>query len=164
MPPAPQARRDRWSAAGLAALALAYLVANRGHALDTLAAPGPGVFPLLAGVALLLVAIWQLVGAGTPKSSPAALLPGPGCPAGPAPAAPPHRAPLAMTGVLVAYAASIGVLGFLAASAALVVVAARLMGAREWWRPVLLAVVVVIATHLVFATWLGVPLPPGRLR
>jgi putative tricarboxylic transport membrane protein len=155
MPPASQARRDRWSAAGLAALALAYLVANSGHALDTLAAPGPGVFPLLAGVALLLVTIWQLVGTATSKSPPAAA---------PATTVPLHRAPLAMTGVLVAYAAGIGVLGFLASSAALVFVAARLMGARGWWQPVLLAVGVAIAIHVVFAVWLGVRLPPGRLR
>jgi hypothetical protein len=150
-------RGDRWSAAGLAVLALAYLAVNRGHALDTLAAPGPGVFPLLAGVALLLVAISQLVGPAGPAPPRPEASPG-------SAARPRHGIPLAMIGVLVAYTASLGALGFLAASAALVVVTARLMGARGWWRPTLLALGVVAAIHLVFARWLGVALPGGHFR
>ena len=50
------ASRDRRLALGLAALALLYLAAGRRYPLDTLAAPGPGVFPVAAGAALLLVA------------------------------------------------------------------------------------------------------------
>jgi len=50
--------RDRWSAAGLALLAITYLVVGRRYPLDTLATPGPGVIPLVAGVALLAAAIW----------------------------------------------------------------------------------------------------------
>jgi putative tricarboxylic transport membrane protein len=157
MSPGSPARGDRWSAAGLAVLALAYLAVNRGHPLDTLAAPGPGVFPLLAGVALLLVAIWQLVGPAGPAPPPAEASPA-------RPARRRHGIPLAMIGVLVAYTASLGALGFLAASAALVVVTARLMGARGWWQPTVLALAVVAAIHLVFAVWLGVRLPAGPFR
>ena len=58
------ATRDRWSALGLAALALAYLSAGRQYPLDTLAAPGPGVFPLAAGIALLAAALWMLAAVG----------------------------------------------------------------------------------------------------
>jgi len=57
--PRPAARRDHWSALGLAVLALGYLLAGRRYPLDTLATPGPGIFPLAAGLALLALAVWQ---------------------------------------------------------------------------------------------------------
>jgi hypothetical protein len=56
VPPDPEARRDLLSAAGLAALAVAYLLLNRRYPLDTLATPGPGVFPLAVGVLVLVLA------------------------------------------------------------------------------------------------------------
>jgi hypothetical protein len=152
MPAGPEARRDRWSAAGLAALAVAYLAVNRQYPLDTLAAPGSGVFPLAAGVALLVLAGWQAI---APARGQARGAKGPWRR---------RRAPLLMAGLLVLYAAGLNVLGFLVASFALVLLAARLMGAPDWRRPALLALGVIIATSLVFVAWLGIPLPAGLLR
>jgi putative tricarboxylic transport membrane protein len=142
------ATRDRWSALALAVLAIAYLVAGRPYPLDTLAAPGPGVFPLAAGLALLVVAAWMFVAAGRESASGAA---------GAEAASP--RTPLALAAVLVLFAAALPALGFVLASFALVVVTARLMGLPGWWRPLALGAGVVAATRLVFVTWLGVPLP-----
>jgi hypothetical protein len=142
------ARRDRWSAAGLGLLAVAYLLVGREYPLDTLAAPGPGVFPLAAAIALAVLAAWQLVAAGRHPSAPAA-----------AAAASAQRAPLVMAVALVAYAAALPRLGFLPTSFALVVVAARLMGLPGWWRPGALALGVTAGSRLIFVHWLGVPLP-----
>ncbi|HEU4368410.1 MAG TPA: tripartite tricarboxylate transporter TctB family protein, partial [Methylomirabilota bacterium] len=116
MGPDRHARRDRWCAAGLGLFAVGYLAAGRGYSLDTLAAPGPGVFPLAAGLVLLTVAIWQFAAAGRqrPPDAPAA--------------APRPRTPLVLAGALVLYAAAFPRLGFLVTSFALVFVAARLMG------------------------------------
>ena len=140
-------RRDRWSAAGLAVLALAYLLLGRAYPLDTLASPGPGVFPLAAGLALLALSVWQLVTAGR-ETAPSA------------PADPPRsRAALVMVAVLVVYAAALPRLGFLAPSFVLVLVAARLMGLSGWWRPAALALGVTLACRLIFVSWLRVPLP-----
>jgi Tripartite tricarboxylate transporter TctB family len=150
MSPGAGARRDRWSAAGLAVLAAAYLVANLRYSLDTLAAPGPGVFPLAAGVALLVLAGWQAV---VPARGPDRA----------AEVASRRQNPLLMIGLLGLYAASLGVLGFLPSSFVLVLLAARLMGAPGWMRPAMLALGVTIATWLVFVVWLGVPLPAGWL-
>jgi putative tricarboxylic transport membrane protein len=174
MAPGHEARRDRWSAAGLAVLALAYLGANREYALDTLATPGPGLFPLVTGLALLLAAAWLFAAAGrgapradedTPGAR-AAVAPGPE-PSSPRPASAPaasrRRAALAMAAAVVLYAAVLPVAGFLASSFALVVVAARLMGAPGWWRPIALAAGVCAASHVLFVVWLGVPLPAGWL-
>ena len=139
------ATRDRWSALGLAALALAYLAAGRRYPIDTLATPGPGVFPLAVGLALLASAVWILAAAG--RGAPPA-----GGAAAPAP-------PLALCAALVGYAALVPVVGFLPASFALVVVVARLMGLGGWWRPLALAAGVVAVARVAFVGWLGVPLP-----
>ena len=146
MSPRPAARRDHWSALGLAVLALGYLLASRRYPLDTLATPGPGIFPLAAGLALLGLAVWLLVAAARSAPDPAG--------GGERP-----RAPLVMAAVLVLYAAALPVLGFLLTSFALVIVAARLMGLDDWWRAAALALGVTAASRLLFGTWLGVPLP-----
>ena len=181
--------RERWSAVGLALLALGYLLAARRYPLDTLATPGPGVVPLLAGVALLAVAIWLCVTSGRtgatrvsgrPPSARAGLAdpattiragladPATTIRAGLADPATTIRAGLAdpattkpamLAVALVLYAALLPRLGFIVSSFALIVLAARLMGARGWWRPAALALGVAGAGYWLFARWLGVPLP-----
>jgi hypothetical protein len=157
------ARRDLASAAGLAVLAIAYLVAGRAYPLDTLAAPGPGVFPLAVGVLLLGLAIGQ----GAAALRRAGRQPGSLAPStsGDGPAGEPGASGrvLALTGVLVAYAVAAGLVGFLPASFALVLVSSRLLGARDWLRPALLAGGVTAAAYVIFVLWLAVPLPRGPL-
>ena len=148
------ARRDVTSAAGLAILAVIYLVANRRYALYTLATPGPGVFPLAVGLLTLGLAVCQAVAAL--RAAPAAT------PRGPEEARAGGRV-LALAAVLGAFAFAIGPVGFLTASFALVVVSGRLLGARDWARPTLLAVSVTAAAYALFVLWLGVPLPRGPL-
>ncbi len=142
------ARRDRWSAVGLALLATAYLAAARAYPLDTLAVPGPGVVPLVAGVALLALAAWQFAAARRPAPDDAETA-----------GAPPAWSPLAMVAVLGLYAATLPRLGFLVTSFALVFAAARLMGLGGWWRPATLALGAAGLGRVIFVTWLGVPLP-----
>ena len=148
------ARRDQWTAAGLGLLALAYLAAGRRYPLDTLTTPGPGVFPLAAGLALLALAAWQFLAARrsttAEPSAPAATAPRVGGSA---------WVVLVMSLALALYAAALPVFGFLATSGALVFLAARLMGLPGWWRPGVLALGVTLACRVVFGRWLGVPLP-----
>ena len=148
------ARRDLVSAAGLAVLAIAYLVANRRYALDTLAAPGPGVFPLAVGLSMLGLAVAQAIAAMRTRTA----------------TAPPARADggpggrvLLLVGVLVGYPIAAGAIGFLTASFALVLVSSRLLGARDWLRPAILAAGVTAAAYVIFVIWLSVPLPKGPL-
>jgi Tripartite tricarboxylate transporter TctB family len=148
MRPPSAARRDQWTAAGLGVVALGYLLAGRRYPLDTLATPGPGIFPLAAGLALLALAVWQFLTARRHAGSPTGTS-----------LERPTRAPLIMSVVLGLYAAGLPVLGFVLASFALVFVAARLMGLEGWWRPGALALGVALASRVVFVTWLGVPLP-----
>ena len=146
-----RSRRDQWSAAGLAVLALGYLLAGRQYPLDTLATPGPGIFPLAVGLALLALAIWQLLAGGRRLAAAAA--------ASEADDVGITRAPLIMIAVLVLYAVSLPRLGFTLTSFVLVLVASWLMGLRGWWRPVVLALGVTAVSRLIFGFWLGVPLP-----
>jgi putative tricarboxylic transport membrane protein len=161
--------RNRWSAAGLAVLALAYLLAGRQYPLDTLATPGPGIMPLLAALGLLATAIWLLVVAGSvvagsarPAQTEGGLSETPVAPTRlvePSANSRTRWTALALCAALVLYTALLPRVGFAVSSFALVVVAARLMGAEGWLRPVALALGVAGVAHLLFARWLGVPLP-----
>jgi hypothetical protein len=154
MPHGPGARRDVQSAAGLGLVALAYLVASRRYPLDTLAAPGPGVFPLAAGALALVLAVGQVARALVRgEDAPGARAPGAG-----------GRRLAAMVVLLVAYAAAVGTAGFLASSVVLVFVSSRLLGQPGWLRPAALALGVTAAAWAIFVAWLGVPLPAGVLR
>jgi len=159
MPPEPEARRDLLSAAGLAVVALVYLAAARGYPLDTLAAPGPGVFPLAVGFLLLGLAAGQALAAVRSRRGAVAPAPARGGAGGIA-----SRRVAAMAAVLVGYAGAVGVLGFLTASFALVLVSSRLLGAPGWRGPAALALGVTVAAHAIFVAWLGVRLPTGLLR
>jgi len=142
--------RDRRSAIGLAIFAIAYLLGDRRYPLDTLATPGPGLFPLMAGLALLALAAWQLAAAkqrAQPESTP------------PADERSAIAPPLAMVGLLIVYAALFRIVGFFAASLALVFVSSRLMGLAGWWRPATLALGITAVSQVLFGKWLGVPLP-----
>ena len=143
--------RDRLSAGALAALAVAYLVANRAYPLDTLATPGPGIFPLAAGLLLLGLAAGQAVAA---RRAPRASAPAEGVAT---------SRVVGLTAALVGYALAAGTVGFLAASFALVLFASRLLGAPGWLRPAALALGVTLGAYVLFVAWLGVPLPRGRL-
>ena len=154
----PEARRDLASAAGLAILAVAYLLVNRTHPLDTLATPGPGVFPLAVGVLMLGVAAGQAVAAARarPTVPPSATEPDPREGSS-------RRRGLALTAVLIGYPIAAGMIGFLTASFAVVLASSRLLGAHGWLRPGALALGVIAAVYVIFAVWLGVPLPAGPL-
>jgi hypothetical protein len=70
---------------------------------------------------------------------------------------------MALVAVLIGYPIAAGVVGFLAASFAVVLVSSRLLGARDWIGPVALALGVTAAAYAIFVVWLGVPLPAGPM-
>ncbi|HEY6005495.1 MAG TPA: tripartite tricarboxylate transporter TctB family protein [Anaeromyxobacter sp.] len=165
MEPRAELRRDRLSGAVLLAAAAAYLWMGRGYALDTLADPGPGLFPRAAGLALALLAAAQLVSSSARlrrAASPAAAARDE---AGGPVAGPARRLQVGiLVLLLVAYALVLSAAGFLASTFCLTVACSKLMGARGWSRPIALAAGVLLACHLLFSVWLDVPLPAGFLR
>ena len=159
MPTSPDRRGDLLTAIGLAVAALAYLAASRRYPIDTLAAPGPGVFPLAVGLLLLGLSVGHALRVLSTRTPPAA------DPERNEPAEErAHFRVNALAALLVGYAAAIGTIGFLSASFLLVILSSRLIGAKDWLRPVALALGVTATAHLIFVAWLGIRLPQGLLR
>src|SRR3989442_9233498 len=91
---------------------MAYLLGDRRYPIDTLATPGPGLFPLMAGLALLALAAWQFATAGSRARAPVQ----PASTTLQAVEPPALRPPLVMVGILIVYAALLPLLGFFPAS------------------------------------------------
>jgi putative tricarboxylic transport membrane protein len=145
---------DALSAGGLGLAGIGYLVYGRRYPLDTLAAPGPGLFPTVVGVLLVLLATGLLLSAWITPA-----------PAGQARNDPAGGGrgdrPLLLMAMLGAGVALMPVIGFLASSFVLVVVSSRLLGADDWLRPVALGLAVIAGAYLLFVRWLAIPFPRG---
>jgi hypothetical protein len=160
------ARKELTSGIILALVAGGYLLANAGHALDSLANPGPGVFPLAVGLLLAILAGWQVARAGgrlmaVPRDPGVRL--GVDARQGWGQSTKNERAPFCMVATLALYLIVLGRLGFLSSTFVLVIICSKLMGSRGWGRPIALAFGIVLASYVLFSIWLKVPLPTGYL-
>jgi len=146
-------------------LGAGYLAYNTSYSTDTWNNPGPGVFPLIVGGVLILLAVGQLLqtlrkpgkqddrkGAGFWFQSLRASLSKGG-----------EIKPLILVGVFVIYLLMIRGVGFFISNFVFVVVSSRLMGAKDWARPVALALGVCLFCYLLFEVWLKLSLPRGLL-
>jgi putative tricarboxylic transport membrane protein len=143
-------RRDLGAAAVLLAFGLFALTQARGLRFGTVAAPGPGFFPLCLAAALCLTSFALLV---------SALRAGPG---DAAPSA--SRQPFMVTGTLASllvYALVLERLGFLLATFALLVFFFGALQRQRWFVAVGGSLVTSVAAYVVFKLWLGVNLPGG---
>lgn len=66
-------------------------------------------------------------------------------------------------GVLALYVATLPSSGFLPATALLVLILLRALGAFSWPTTLVLAGAIALASHIVFKHWLGMPIPSGLL-
>ncbi len=157
-------RKDALCSAVLLLIGGGYLWHDSRYSLDTLANPGPGVFPLVVGLLLVALAATQLARSGgrlllAPPTEK------PGSPAACPPDAPSQTRsegiPWLMVGILVLYLMVVSRIGFLTSTFVLIIICSKLMGTPGWKRPVLLAAGLIIACHLLFSIWLKVPLPTG---
>jgi hypothetical protein len=65
--------------------------------------------------------------------------------------------------LLAGYVTMFGTLGFLASTIALLLVLIRVLGDYRWPTTIAFALGLGLACHVVFRTWLGMPLPDGLL-
>jgi len=149
----------------LAMVGVAYLAYAARYPLDTLANPGPGLFPLAVGVLVVALAAWQVFRAT--RALHLARLEWSGGGAEPAAGLPSDAAnawkPSVMVAILVVYLVGIRWMGFFVSTGAIVLACGKLMGAPGWARPILLALGVLLGCYLLFEVWLQVPLPRGSL-
>lgn len=113
---------------------------------------GAKLMPAALAVALLALGAGHLV----PSAAETATTPA-------WPAAPARRRVVLMFAVLVLYVAALPYVGFLPATATFALILLRALGAYSWAMTIALTGAIAIACHVVFVTWLGMPLPSGPL-
>jgi hypothetical protein len=143
-----------------------FLLYDLKYPLDQWANPGPGVFPLIVGAVLVILAAWQLAqdirrpkpkGAinsdeETRKSITAFLQR--------------NRVeakPLFMIAVFVGYLLLIKWVGFFVSNFLFVIISSRLMGAKGWGKPIALSAGVNLFCYFVFVAWIKLSFPKGVL-
>jgi len=142
--------RELAAAAALLAFGVWALTQARGLRFGTVAAPGPGFFPLCLAAGLCLVSLGLLVQARR-------LAPGGAAPAG-------AVQPVAVAGTLgalLAYAMVLERLGFLLATFLLLVFFFKALQRQSWLVVVSGSLATSLLSWVVFKMWLGVNLPSG---
>ena len=126
---------------------VAYTAGATRYPAGTLVSPGPGLFPLLAGLTIALgAAIALITEARAPSTMPEPLAPARA------------RVPILVV-ALTAYAIVLQGVGFLVASATLCAVVLVILGRRGPWGAIAIAVALSAGAWVTFRI-LGVPLPP----
>lgn len=145
-------RRDVFATgAGGAVLALAYLIEAHRYSWGTTAQPGPGLYPALVGLLVLVSAGAVALEAWRRRSEP-----DPDWPAGPA-----RLRVIAMLAPTAGYVLLLPYVGHPVAGTLLTVAVLHTMGMRGWLAKIAVALAIGLGSHYVFAKLLGLPLPTG---
>ena len=151
-------RKEITSSLVLVLFGAGYLAYSTEYPMNAWNNPGPRVFPLIVGGALAILAVCRLIqtlrtwkkeevqeGVCSNRESLRASRPFP------------------LVVVFVAYILMIEGAGFFLPTVAFVVMSSRLMGAKDWVRPLGLALGVALFCYLLFEVWLKLSLPRGLL-
>jgi len=158
-------RKEMTSSLLLLLFGAGYLAYNTMYSMDTWNNPGPAVFPLIVGGIFMILAACQLIqtlrkpekkddlkGVKLSRKSIAAYLQESG-----------EVKPLILIAVFILYLLMVSNAGFFTSNLIFVVISSRLMGARDWGRPLALGVGVCLFCYLLFEVWLKLSLPKGFL-
>jgi len=144
-------RRDLGAAAVLLVFGLVAVSQARGLKLGSVAAPGPGFFPLGLAIAFSLVSLGLLVTAF--RTPPGTALP-------PADAGGRVKVVGAL-GALLVYALTLEWLGFPLATFGLLLFFFKVLQRQRWLVAIGGSLVTSLTTYFIFKLWLGVNLPAG---
>lgn len=133
--------------------AIIYLLLARNYALGTAAQPGPGLYPVLVGLFLLMASIGTALESALSQRQDQTK---PHWPVGQE-----RRRLLTVMAVCLSYLLVLPYLGDLLSGAVAILVILRAMGMTRWVTSVALAVVLAAVIHYVFVVLLGVMLPQG---
>jgi putative tricarboxylic transport membrane protein len=143
-----------------------FLLYGLKYPLDQWANPGPGVFPLIVGVTLVILAAWQLLhslwkpnpSAGRDKGGEAVtsareyLQRNKG-----------ETRAVLMIAAFVLYLLMVQWVGFFVSNFLFVVIASRLMKEKDWRGPIALSVGINLFCYVMFEMWLKLSFPRGIL-
>jgi len=147
-------RRDLGAAAVLLVFGLVAVSQARGLKLGSVAAPGPGFFPLGLAIAFSLVSLGLLVSAfRTPPETASARADAGG-----------RLKVLGALGALLIYALTLEWLGFPLATFGLLLFFFKVLQRQRWLVAVAGSLATSLTTYLIFKLWLGVNLPAGPWR
>jgi len=159
-------RKEIASSLVLILFGVGFLLYDIKYPLDQWANPGPGVFPLMVGVVLVILAVWQLVqDFRSPKLQEAEKN---------------HHGkmklgtesiqrkrgegkPLFMIGIFIVYLLMVKWVGFFTSNFLFVIISSRLIGAKDWSGPVALSVGINLFCYFLFEVWLKLSFSRGIL-
>jgi hypothetical protein len=147
---------DLWFSGFILLVAIGYEVMALWMPRGSLKFPGPGYYPMLAGIFLIATALGCLIQALLAHPPAKASAPATGEARGH-----PRGKTAALLGLLAAYGLLLKPLGFPIALPLFLLVAIRAFGYRRWPVIALLAIGLTLVSYLTFVTWLKVPLPLG---
>jgi putative tricarboxylic transport membrane protein len=159
-------RKELTSSLVLILFGVGYLLCNTKYPLDQWANPGPGVFPLMVGAVLVVLAFYQLIQSiRKPKPAEATTSDERGIHSliGSLREGKTETKPLIMIAVFILYLMMVRWVGFFVSDFLFVVITSRLMGARDWGRPIALSAGVNIFCYFLFEVWLKLSFPRGFL-
>ncbi len=144
-------RRDLGAAAVLLVFGLVAVSQARGLKLGSVAAPGPGFFPLGLAIAFSLVSLGVLV---TAFRTPPGMTPPPADAGG-------RVKVVGALGALLVYALTLEWLGFPLATFGLLLFFFKVLQRQRWLVAIGGSLVTSLTTYFIFKLWLGVNLPAG---
>jgi len=160
------ARKEITSSLVLILFGAVFLVYDLKYPLDERANPGPGVFPLMVGAVLVILAGWQSIRAFRKTKGPnkEERSEREAQPAGEMVQENTGEAKvLFMIAVFVIYLLMVKWIGFFTSNFLFVITSSRLMGARSWKGPILLSAGIDLFCYLLFEVWLKLSFPRGIL-
>jgi Tripartite tricarboxylate transporter TctB family len=159
-------RKEITSSIAVILFGIVFLLYSERYPLDTWACPGPGAFPLVVGVMLLLLAflqlghaLWKWKCSEKPETAPkrsgsviAFFGENPG-----------EKTVLGMVIVFILYIFGIQWIGFFVSTFFFVVIASRFSERKGWTGPVLLSLGIGVFCYLMFVVWQKLSFPNGLL-
>lgn len=141
---------DIFGTLGPALTGLLFLVLSLRLGLGSLTAPGPGLWPFIISLLIIILAGGLFIGQlRRPDGRHIDLIA--------------LRKPLIGLASTVVYALALGWLGYMTTTLLLLLFWIRFIGKRSWRTAVLVAIPAVALSYGLFGYWLGVPLPSGLL-
>jgi putative tricarboxylic transport membrane protein len=143
-----------------------FLLYDLKYPLDQRANPGPGVFPLIVGAALVILAAWLLAQDARKPKAQAAKENDEGTKKSLTPFLQRNRGeakPLLMIAVFIVYLLMVRWVGFFISTFLFVIFSSKLMGAKGWRKPIALSAGINLFCYFLFVAWIKLSFPRGFL-
>ncbi len=159
-------RKELASSLVLMLSGVVFLLYDIKYPLDQWANPGPGVFPLMVGAVWVILTAWQLVQSFRKTGSPGGEEKGRGDIRSVREFLQRNRGEtkaLFMIAVFITYLLMVKWVGFFISNFLFVITSSRLLGAKDWGRPVALSTGINLFCYFLFEVWLKLSFPRGFL-